>query len=180
MLYGTLTFVQVWAATDGDDPRPADAIVVLGAAQYDGEPSPVLRARLDRALELYRDGWAELIVTTGANQEGDRFTQGFAGYRYLLGQGVPDADIVVITDGSDTYEELAATERQLDALGLDTVLLVTDPYHAFRSVQVAGEVGLEARATPVDGSSTFRQLTREAMAVSVGRIVGYRRLHAWF
>ncbi len=180
VLYVAVTFVQVWHASDGQSPADADAIVVLGAAQYDGEPSPVLRARLDLAHSLYEDGWATLIVTTGANQEGDRFTQGFAGYRYLRQLGVPDEDVIVIVDGTDTYEELAATARELDSRGLDRVLLVTDRYHAFRARHVASEVGLSARAVTTDGSASLRSLVRETAAVSVGRIVGYRRLHAWF
>lgn len=177
--YLAVTFVQVWRATGGDDPRPADAIVVLGAAQYDGAPSPVLQRRLDAAHQLYADGWADLIVTTGANQEGDRFTQGYAGYRYLRSLGVPDEAILVVVDGTDTYEELAATANQLRARELESVLLVTDPYHALRVEQVAAEVGLDATVTPTGGGVSLGRLGRETVAVAVGRLVGYRRLHTW-
>src|SRR5690606_20141264 len=116
-LYVGVTFVQVWKASRRDAPRPADAIVVLGAAQYDGRPSPVLRARLDRALDLYQDGTAPLVVTTGANRAGDRFTQGYVGFDYLLGRGVPEDHLMVITDGVNTWEELSATARQLRTRG---------------------------------------------------------------
>ena len=77
VLYVGITFVQVVAASNNDDRTPADAIVVLGAAQYDGEPSPVLAARLDHALELWEQGVAPLVVTTGSKLEGDRFTEGY-------------------------------------------------------------------------------------------------------
>jgi len=84
VLYLGITYVQVWIASGADEAREgADAAVVLGAAQYDGEPSPVLAARLDRAFELYDAELVAVIVTTGSNQPGDRFTQGFAGYDYL-------------------------------------------------------------------------------------------------
>src|SRR5690606_27720941 len=123
-----VTFVQVWHASTQDDERPSEAIVVLGAAQYDGRPSPVLQARLDRAYELYRAGVAPLIVTTGANQEGDRFTEGYVGFDYLRNRGVPEDDLLVITDGVNTWEELSATANQLRPLGLDRVVLVSDGY----------------------------------------------------
>ena len=178
-LYLAFTFFQVLARS-GDDERDAvDAIVVLGAAQYDGSPSPVLARRLDHALELYRDGVAPLIVTTGSNQPGDRFTEGYAGYEYLLLAGVPDEALIVITTGSSTWEQIAATSRQLRAREVDSVVLVSDPYHSLRLDQIAGEVGLDASVSPTDTGSSIRQLLRETAAVSVGRIIGYRRLENW-
>jgi uncharacterized SAM-binding protein YcdF (DUF218 family) len=178
-LYLAVTFFQVLARS-GDDERDAvDAIVVLGAAQYDGSPSPVLGRRLDHALELYRDGVAPLIVTTGSNQPGDRFTEGYAGYEYLLLAGVPDEALIVITTGSSTWEQIAATSRQLRAREVDAVVLVSDPYHSLRLDQIAGEVGLDASVSPTDTGSSVRQLLRETAAVSVGRIIGYRRLENW-
>lgn len=176
VLYVGGTFVQVWRASARDDARPAEAIVVLGAAQYDGHPSPVLKARLDRAYDLYVEGIAPRIVTTGANQAGDRFTEGYVGYQYLRGRGVPDADLIVVTDGTNTWEELSATARQLEQLGLDTVVLVSDGYHALRLEHTADELGLDATVARTDTSATFRQLARETVAVSLGRIIGYRRL----
>lgn len=179
-VYVLANFTLVWQASRSDDARPADAIVVLGAAQYDGVPSPVLQRRLDHALELYEQGMAPIIVPTGANQPGDRFTQGFAGYDYLREQGVPDEALLVIVDGSNTYEELSATANQLLPRALDEVILVSDPYHALRVEHIAREVGLDAVVSPTDGGSSFGELVRETGAVSVGRIVGYRRLSAWF
>ena len=90
VLYVGVTFLQVLLASGEDDREPADAIVVLGAAQYDGEPSPVLAARLDHAEALWREGLAPIVVTTGSNLPGDRFTEGYAGYEYLRFAGIPD------------------------------------------------------------------------------------------
>ncbi len=177
LLYVTVTFVQVWQTSRDDQARPADAIVVLGAAQYDGRPSPVLQARLDAALDLYRDGVAPVIVTTGSNQVGDRFTQGFAGFAYLRDAGVPEEDLRVVVDGTTTYEELSATANVLvdEAIGSD-VVLVSDPYHGLRAVETAREVGLDAVFSPTDLDSSFTQLARETAGVGLGRIVGYRRI----
>jgi len=178
-VYVGATFVQVLVASNADDSGGADAIVVLGAAQYNGTPSPVLAARLDHARELWWQGAAGLIVTTGSKLEGDVFTEGYAGFEYLLRSGVPEADLVVITDGSSTWEQLAATSRQLQLLGFDSVILVSDPYHSLRLRQIASEVGLDPRISPTSNGSSFRQLLRETAAVSLGRILGYRRVDNW-
>ncbi len=177
--YGVLNIGLVWRASTADDARPSDAIVVLGAAQYDGRPSPVLQARLDHALSLYESGLADVVVTTGSNQEGDRFTEGYAGFEYLLLRGVPEEDLLVVVDGTDTYEELAATANQLLPRGLDSVILVSDPYHARRVDEIADEVGLDAAVSPTDGSVSLRNLVRESGAVSIARVISYRRLSAW-
>ncbi len=174
--YFAVTFVQVWSSSRLDQAGPADAIVVLGAAQYDGEPSPVLRGRLDQAVALYRAGHAPLIVVTGASQEGDRFTQAQAGYRYLREQGVPDDALLLEVDGTSTYTELAATARILRGRGLDRVLMVSEGYHSKRLLDIAGEVGLDGAVAPTDTEFGFRELLRETAAVSVGRILGFRRL----
>ncbi|MEM9203997.1 MAG: YdcF family protein [Actinomycetota bacterium] len=179
VLYVGVTFVQVLVASGADDRQRADAIVVLGAAQYDGEPSPVLAGRLDHADALWRAGVAPLVVTTGSNLPGDRFTEGYAGYEYLRFAGIPDESLMVITDGASTWEQLAATARQLRRRDLDSVILVSDPYHALRLTQIADEVGLEAYVSSTDGSSSIRQLVRETAAVSLGRILGYRRVDNW-
>ena len=177
VLYGVITFAQVWYASSQDDARSVDAIVVLGAAQYDGRPSPVLEARLNHALELYERGLAPLIVTTGSNQEGDRFTQGFTGFTYLRQAGVPEADLRIVVDGTNTFEELSATAVVLRDGNLGgEVLLVSDPYHALRAVEIAREVGLDPWFSPTDLDSSARQLIKETAGVAVGRLVGFRRV----
>lgn len=178
-IYLAVTFVQVWSDARLDQAGPADAIVVLGAAQYDGAPSPVLAARLDRAVELYEEGHARYVVVTGGRQEGDRFTQAAAGYRYLRERGIPDEVLLLEVDGTSTYSELAATARILDDRGLGSVLLVSDGYHSKRLLGIAGELGLDARVSPTSEGYGLRSLVRETAAVGLGRIVGYRRLDNW-
>lgn len=177
--YVGLTFAQVLVVSGEDNRSPADAIVVLGAAQYDGEPSPVLARRLDRAYELWDEGVAPLVVTTGSNQPGDRVTEGFAGFEYLRFEGIPEEDLLVVTDGASSWEQLAATARVLRDLDLSSVVLVSDPYHALRLRQIADQVGLDATVSSTDGGSTIRQLLRETAGVSLGRIIGYRRVDNW-
>jgi uncharacterized SAM-binding protein YcdF (DUF218 family) len=178
--YVFLTFLQVLQASGEDSRASADAIVVLGAAQYDGEPSPVLASRLDHAYELWEAGVADFVVTTGSNQPGDRFTEGYAGFEYLRFAGIPEANILVVTDGDSSWQQLAATARVLRNEGLDdSVILVSDPYHALRLRQIADQVGLSASVSSTDGGSSIRQLLRETAAVSLGRVLGYRRVDNW-
>jgi uncharacterized SAM-binding protein YcdF (DUF218 family) len=180
VLYVALTFGQVWWASRHDTRASADALVVMGAAQWNGKPSPVLRARLDHAAELYRAGRAKMIIVTGGKQPGDRVTQGFAGYDYLRAQGVPEEAIKVEVEGRNSYEELSAASvivRQAKT-GTD-VVLISDPYHSLRISQIAEEVGLRPHVSPADTPSPLRSLMRETAAVSIGRIIGYRRLAAF-
>ena len=177
--YVAFNFLAVLVASGADEREPVDAIVVLGAAQYDGDPSPVFQGRLDHAYSLWEEGIAPLIVTTGSNQPGDRVTEGFAGFEYLRFEGVPEEALLVITDGASTWEQLAATARQLRQRGYDSVVLVSDPYHALRLTQIADEVGLEASVSSTDGSTSIRNLVRETAAVSLGRVLGYRRVDNW-
>ncbi len=147
-LYVGVTFVQVWWATGQDDARPSEAIIVLGAAQYDGEPSPVLEERLDHAHVLWDEGMAPMIVVTGGRQPGDRFTEATASYNHLRDLGVPDDDILKEVDGTNTWEQLAASARFLAERDVTDVILVTDDYHAYRVEAIAGELGLERHRVP--------------------------------
>lgn len=178
--YVGITFVQVYRASQRDEAGKADAVVVLGAAQYDGRPSPVLQARLDRALELYEAGLSERIVLTGGRQEGDRFTEATAGYNYLRERGVPDEHLLKEVDGASTFESLAASADFLRDRGLTTVVLVTSDYHAYRVEAVAEEVGLDASVSPIPSrlgrGGELRQIGRETLAVAIGRVIGFDRL----
>ena len=176
VLYVGATFVQVWQASRQDAARSAEAIVVLGAAQYDGRPSPVLQARLDHAAALFEEGMAPVIVVTGGRREGDRMTEAAAAARYLEGLGVPSSALRLEVRGENSWESLAATRRILAREGLHDVLLVSDPYHSYRIAQIADEVGLDAHVSPAETGASFSQLARETAAVSVGRIISYRRL----
>lgn len=182
--YVGITFAEVWLASRDDDPTSADAVVVLGAAQYNGRPSPVLEARLTHALALYRDDVAPLIVVTGGRQQGDTFTEATTSYNWLRQRGVPDAAILKEVQGHNTFESLAAVARFLDPRGVDEVVLVSSSYHSKRLVGVAEEVGLDATVSPAGAgarstSGRLRLLARETAAVAVGRVVGYRHLTNW-
>lgn len=170
------TYVQVWWASTHPTERKADAIVVLGAAQYNGQPSPALRNRLDHALALYRDGLAPRVVVTGGRQAGDRFTEATTGYNYLRKRGVPDSAIRKEVQGHTTYESLAAVARFLRREEVADVILVSGPAQSKRLYGIADDVGLRAAVSPSAGKASVRALVRETVAVSVGRVVGYRRL----
>jgi uncharacterized SAM-binding protein YcdF (DUF218 family) len=176
--YLAVTGIQVWWASRQDDRSPAAAVVVMGAAQWNGVPSPVLARRLDHAAELYADGVAPVVIVTGGKQTGDRVTQGFAGYRYLRAKGVPEEAIRVEVDGADSYSELSAAAVILRGEGTD-VVIVTDPYHALRVEAIADEVGLRAHVSPTSTSGSPGQYLRETVAVALGRLVSFRRLAAW-
>lgn len=170
----------VYRTGNSDQARPVDAIVVMGAAQYDGRPSPQLAARLDHVVELWRRGLAEVVVTTGGNRPGDRFTEAQASAEYLVARGVP-RDAVLEVGGSTSYASLRAARDAVVALGLHSVLLVSDPYHSLRIRLVAQELGLTAyvsptHSSPVHGSEAFRREVKEAFGVGLGRIIGFDRL----
>jgi uncharacterized SAM-binding protein YcdF (DUF218 family) len=178
--YFGITFVQVWAASRSTGGDSAQAIVVLGAAQYNGTPSPVFQARLDHAFELYEAGAAPIVVVTGGRLEGDTFTEASAGDRYLQRLGIPPDDLRLESQGTSSWESLAAAARFLRSEGITEVLLVSSPYHALRTEQIAAEVGLSGDASPADETGSFvgrlGHLGRETLAVGFGRIVGHRRL----
>ena len=175
-----ITFVLVSSAASQAQGRTAsaDALVILGAAQYNGEPSPVLERRLDTALGLWVEDAAPRIVTTGSNQPGDVFTEGFAAFQYLRNAGVAEEEIIVIVDGGDTYESLLATRNQL-AIDDREVIIVTDAYHARRSADIASEVGLEATVVAAGDDTRISRRISESIAVGLGRVFSYRRVSAW-
>lgn len=179
--YFAVTLFQVWRTARDDGARRSEAIVVLGAAQFDGRPSPVFAARLDHAADLYGDGIAPLVVVTGGKQTGDRFTEASAGAEYLHDRGVADEAILREVQGRSTYESIQATERFLAERDIDDVVIVTDPFHSLRARLIAGEVGLDAatsptRNSPIGGWSEWRRFVGEAIRIMIGRIVGFERI----
>lgn len=172
---------QVVLGSADDPPGHAGAIVVLGAAQYDGEPSPTLAARLEHAYRLWNDDVAPLIVVTGGQRPGDRFNEATAGRTWLHQRGVPDDVIRREVQGRNTYEQLAATTRFLRAEGVQEVVLVSDPLHATRLRLIADEVGLDAAVSSTRSSASSwrgatRTAAREISAVAAGQVIGFRRL----
>ncbi len=151
MLY-TVALIFVLVASQHDQRRPADAIVVLGAAQYNGRPSPVLRARLDHALGLYREGLAPVIVVTGGVGRGDTTSEALVGRRYLIAHEVPAEAVVAEPQGRSTAASMTAAAEWLHGRGLRSVLLVSDPFHMFRLRLEARRTGVEAYTSPTESS----------------------------
>jgi uncharacterized SAM-binding protein YcdF (DUF218 family) len=180
VLYFAVTLVQVWLTSRHYDPRPAGAIVVMGAAQYNGVPSPDLRARLQQALTLYHDGYAHLVVVTGGKEPGDRYTEAQSGAMYLEKAGVPAADVVQ-AGGDDSYENIADAAAKLKGHADTVVLVTTDPFHEDRSMAIASDFSLSpsptpAQTSPITGWSTVPYFMKEAVGVGFGRIIGFNHL----
>jgi uncharacterized SAM-binding protein YcdF (DUF218 family) len=148
----TVAFVLVLAAAQLDEREPADAIVVLGAAQYNGRPSPVLRARLDHALELWNERLASAIVVTGGVGRGDTESEADVGRRYLLARQVPDSALIVQPQGRSTEASMRAVAAWLGNRGRRRAILVSDPFHMLRLRLEARRNGLEAYTSPTDSS----------------------------
>jgi uncharacterized SAM-binding protein YcdF (DUF218 family) len=140
------TAVLVWSSRD--EARPAQAIVVLGAAQYAGKPSPVLRARLDHALELWNRHLASLLILTGGTGSGDTTSEAAVGRTYARKHGVPDSAILVETEGRTTSESMRAVAGMLEVRGLQSALLVSDPFHMLRLRILARRFGFTPYTSP--------------------------------
>jgi len=179
--YYGINLFQVWQTGRSDQARPVDAIIVMGAAQYDGRPSPQLQARLDHVVELWNEGLAPLVVVTGGNQPGDRFTEASASAAYLTEHGV-DADAILQENkGRSSWESLRGAAELLRAHDAHRVLLVSDPYHSLRIRLMAEDLGFVAyvsptRTSPVQGAAALGKEIKEAGGVAVGRIIGFGRL----
>lgn len=175
-----LVWLAVRITLDGmrDERGEADVILVLGAAQADGRPMPVFKARLDHALALYRDGYAPYLFFTGGKQQGDRFTEAETGRRYALAHGVPDSAIFTEHEGRTTWQSLQQASAQLRRERLRRVILVSDPFHAFRLRRMARDLGMQAAVSPVPHSRIRRPSTRafftlrETAAYALYRLFG--------
>ena len=173
LLAGSLLAAVYWQART-DETRPVEAIVVLGAAQYNGRPSPVLRARLDRALAVWAAGAAPLIVVTGGRMAADAFTEAEAGRDYLIEHGIPESAILMENEAHDSWESMQGVARLLEERGLSTVLLVSDGFHLLRVKIMARDLGLTAHGTAAGdspirawGPSEFGYAVREVAGIAV-------------
>jgi vancomycin permeability regulator SanA len=142
------TGFRVWQVARIDDRDTADVVLVLGAAQYAGTPSKVLEARLEHAKNLYDEGVAPYIVTTGGNQPGDTYTEASAGVRWLTENGVPEDHVIPVGEGNDTLGSLKAAAETIHDRGWHTVVIVSDPWHSLRARTMASDVGLDAWTSP--------------------------------
>jgi uncharacterized SAM-binding protein YcdF (DUF218 family) len=146
------TTFRIWQVGQEDGRRPVDAIVVLGAAQYNGRPSGALAARLDHAIALYKDGYAPYLITTGGKLPGDNYTEAQTGFNYATRRGVPAAAILMEDTGGTTLESLQNVKAILDAHGLHTALFVSDRSHMLRVLRIADDLGIEGWSSPTETS----------------------------
>ena len=157
-----------------DEAQRADAIVVLGAAQYDGRPSPVLRARLDHALELYDQGIAPTLIFTGGVGVGDTVSEAEVGSRYAMKHGVAERSILIEPAGLSTEESMTSVKELMDGRGLQSAVLVSDRFHMLRLRVIAAGLGIRAyssptRTSPIGGDSPaeWRHVLRESVILPV-------------
>ena len=148
LLVYLFSFFGVALASRQDQRQPVDAIVVLGAAQYNGKPSPVLRARLDHALILYREGLAPTVVVTGGIGEGDRVSEATVGRQYLVGHAIPESAVVVRPEGRSTQASIQSVGQWAGEHAVHRILLVSDPFHMLRLRLEARRTSLEAFTSP--------------------------------
>lgn len=181
LLYYLVSLVQVWTTGLTHHTGRVDAIVVMGAAQYDGRPSPQLQARLDHVVRIYNEGVAPLVVVTGGNRPGDRFTEAESSADYLIDHGVP-ANVILSEDtGSTSWTSLSNVAELARSRGIGTVVLVSDPYHSLRIKLMAEQLGLRAftsstTTSPVNGWSAVVRHLKEAAGVALGRVIGFEQV----
>ena len=148
------TATSIWWVARGDDRTATDAILVLGASQFDGRPSPVLEARLEQAKKLYDQGVAPVVITVGGGRVGDRTTEAEAGAAYLRERGVDD--VVAVAEGSDTLRSIQAVMKVRGDREWGSLTVVTDPWHSLRSRAMARDVGFEAVTSPTRAGPSVR------------------------
>jgi uncharacterized SAM-binding protein YcdF (DUF218 family) len=181
LVYLGVTAYQIHQAADLDQAGPAQAIVVMGAAQYDGTPSPDLAARLNHAFDLWHRNYSSVLVVIGGRQLGDVFTEAQAAQGYLESKGVPDSEVVPVGVGNNSWQSLSAAATVLKGRDLRHVILVSDPFHDERIRSMAEGLGLSplvspTRTSPIKGTSELPYYAKETVAVALGRLVGYRNL----
>jgi uncharacterized SAM-binding protein YcdF (DUF218 family) len=170
-----LVYVQIENFAGLDQAAPSDAIGVLGAAEYDGRPSPVFRARLDHARDLYNRGIAPIIITLGGNG-GDQYTEGAVGREYLMSLGVPESAIIAETESRNTEESARRIAVIARANGMRRLVVVSDGTHLFRIHAICSADGLDVltsprpRATIAGGSQEFERIAHEILSYTAWRM----------
>ncbi len=161
------TAIRVWQVARIDDYSRADAIVVLGAAQYDGTPSSVFEARLQQAQKLFGRGVAPLVITVGGKRTGDNYTEAASGKQYLENQGVPADRILAVETGSDTLQSIEAVASAMHQRELSSAVLVSDPWHSLRTRTMTRDENLRAWTAPTrTGPAVY---TRESQLHGIAR-----------
>jgi uncharacterized SAM-binding protein YcdF (DUF218 family) len=151
---------RIWDQGNRDERTPADAIVVMGAAQYDGRPSPVFAARLDHAIELFHDGVAPRLIVTGGKREGDRTTEAASARRYAIEHGVPEEAILSEDTSRTTLQSIRRVAALMRGQGIGSAVFVSDPSHMLRVLRMASDEGISGHGSPTRTSP----LERDAVA----------------
>jgi uncharacterized SAM-binding protein YcdF (DUF218 family) len=176
-------FVTWNSANNPSDRAIADVIVIPGAAQLDGTPGPVLQARLEQAVRLFRASVAPLIITTGSGAPGDRTTEADSGRRWLINNGVPRSAVIALPEGRDTLTQTKTYVKEMRERSIKSVVIATDPFHCQRAMTMARDLDADPFCAPVpDGpnsleGSTYRYLVREAGAYLSYITLGRRGIH---
>jgi uncharacterized SAM-binding protein YcdF (DUF218 family) len=169
-------YVQIEHYAYLDQAAPADVICVFGAAEYDGRPSPVLRARLDHALALYEHSIAPVILTLGGSAPGDKFSEGQVGEAYLMANGVPEHAIIAETESRTTVESAQRIIAIARTNNFHRIVVVSDPAHVFRIREIFAAAGMPVLTSPrpqvsaVGGASEWQQVRHEIMAYTLWRM----------
>ena len=173
------TSFRIWQQGLQDERRPVDAIVVLGAAQYDGTPSPVFEARLSHAVELYREGLAPSFVVTGGKIPGDTTTEAAVARQYAIAHGVPAAAIIGEDQARNTLTSMRSVAALLRERGLHSALFVSDPTHMLRVLRMAADLGIDGYGSPTttspamsDPVTRFQATVHELGALGVYFVTG--------
>ena len=164
LLWLTETCVGIVRESEAQQEQPADAIVVFGAAQYDGRPSPVFRARLDHAFDLFQHGVAPVVITTGGAGEDPHYSEGEVGHDYLMKRGIPEAKLIAETQGSDTAQSAQRVGVIMRTNRMRTCIAVSDGYHVFRTRKLLEHEGIRVYVAPRAGSRPHSSWQR-AMSV---------------
>ena len=184
-LYVGLTVFEVWRVGRSQSTAQVDAIVVMGAAQYDGVPSPLLKARLMHAFDLWEQKISPRIVLTGGNKPGDRFTEASASAIFLRQQGVPQEELLQESLSRSTYEALRnvrdLVKNDVNFAGIERIVIVTDPFHELRSRLTAKEWGFDASTSatpnsPIAGNGAFKKHVKEGVGIALARVIGFGNL----
>lgn len=174
---------RVWFSANNETIRKADAIVVMGAAQLDGKPGQVLEARLKEVVRIFEKDFANQVFTLGAGAPGDRFTEAGTAREWLARKGLGWKSITAIKIGRDSYTSIEALAKNVDKKRYNSIIIVTDPYHCFRSITMARDFGFDATCSPVRtgiaslDKAGFRYLLRETGAYLAYITLGRRGIH---
>jgi uncharacterized SAM-binding protein YcdF (DUF218 family) len=160
ILYGWSLYRNIRSLAEQDEAHEADAIVVLGAAQYNGHPSPVLKARLDHALDLYRRGYARAIITTGSYGLDPNYSEAHVGTEYLVQQGVKANHIITEQGSVTTRDSIRASVALMKSKGWSRALVVSDGFHLYRLKRMFGDAGIVAYTSPAPNSPIESQPTQ--------------------